>query len=1192
MLERLKPTAYLILFCTLLLISTSSGDTEGAALRMDQSLGDSIASFIGEDAGDRSGYCVAGIGDVNGDGYDDILIGAYGNSEGGSDSGQVYLIFGKTSGWSIDTDLSNANASFIGEEHGDIAGVFVAGAGDVNNDGFDDIVIGASYYDEFNYGGKVYLILGKASGWKMDTSLSMANASFLGENSRDRAGQCLAGVGDVNGDGYDDILVAAHLNDEGGSDAGQTYLIFGKGSGWTTNTNLSNVDASFWGENVYDKAGKSIAGAGDVNGDGFDDFLIGTDENNDAGNKAGKTYLIFGKATGWSMDTNLSSADASFLGEKSGDRSGFAVSLAGDVNADGYDDIIIGAYMNSEHGVGCGQTYIVLGKASGWSINTSLSASSASYSGEDVQDYSGYSVAGAGDVNSDGYDDILVGAWGGDDRGSLSGQTYLILGKASGWSMDNVISDANASFLGEDYDDISSFSIAGAGDVNGDGYDDLIIGAYGDEEGGETAGQSYLVCFDYLPPKLLDDLTPTTATTGDWFIINRTIVDNLAILNVNIEYWYGKSQEHIHESANLTSGDKQNGTWALNITIPFNRTDSLHYIFHVNDSGLFSISSKEGMATVLDNDPPDINDITPSQATTGDEFTMKVRVTDNIKLMDVRLIYWFEDTGTMLNESMNAVSNDVWSLTLTIPHNTTDTLHYHFFAIDNSSNYAIMTTKEVKVLDNDDPSFGRDLTQGAGTTGDVIFFSIEVFDNVLLKNVSLTYSYGTYGSKYSTWSIDLVEGEDDLWAVAVTLIHTTMDCSYVFTAYDDSGNKASTSIKIINITDNDDPFIIDDLSDEIATTGDMYYARVYVRDNIGIDSVYSTEAWSLIDWDVNGNRLYEYGIHINSSYIGQILISVTIVDVSGNEVIFELAPRTVIDNDPPEISYRTPLDKAVKGLEINLTPEISDNIDLEEAFIIYRYGDGSSVNVSIINDVRLTIPRHIEGDLHFHIAAVDSAGNWNATDEFTLNLVNSPPMFDGPSTWNVTEEKDETLDLSPFLSDENDDVDKLAIESSDQIVVLAGTTLNVRHDIVIPDRRMVLNISDGEDQIQVNITIHVVNVNDIPQIIEIYPRNNTKIKEGNRVSLSVTTYDEEGDVVIITWKEGEKILGTSTPLEVELKPGKHILTVVVDDGIDQVEETITVTVLKQEESSSLIFFVTLIGILVIIALLIIIRKRM
>ncbi len=148
----------------------------------------------------------------------------------------------------------------------------------------------------------------------MDTKLSSVDASFIGESAGDQSGMC-NGAGDVNGDGLDDIVIGAQKNTDGKNSSGQTYLIFGKTSGWTMDTNLSSADASFIGEAAHDYSGLSVSGAGDVNGDGYDDILIGTDANDEGGSFAGQSYLILGKSSGWSMDSDLSNASASFIGE-------------------------------------------------------------------------------------------------------------------------------------------------------------------------------------------------------------------------------------------------------------------------------------------------------------------------------------------------------------------------------------------------------------------------------------------------------------------------------------------------------------------------------------------------------------------------------------------------------------------------------------------------------------------------------------------------------------------------------------------------------------------------------------------------------------------------------------------------------------------------------------------------------------
>jgi DNA-binding MarR family transcriptional regulator len=472
------------------------------------------ASFLGENSRSWVGLSVAIAGDVNGDGYDDILIGSW------DKGGHTYLIFGKASGWSIDTNLSNVDAGIYPEYPTDFAR-YVTGAGDVNGDGFDDILIGAPWNKEGGFkAGQVYLILGRASGWSMNMSLSSADASFIGENVKDYTGGggigftpgnrtlvSIAGSGDINGDGFDDILIGADGNDDGGVDAGKVYIIFGRATGWSRDVDLSNADASFIGENAYDLAGSYTGSAGDLNGDGYDDILIGAEGNDEGGNNAGQAYLIFGRATGWSMNTNLSNADASFIGENANDWLGVSVAGGGDVNGDGYDDLFIDAPLNDEGGKDAGKVYLIFGKASGWSMDTSLSIADASFLGENAGDRAGWPTAGVGDVNADGYDDIIISSLWNIDGGTEAGKAYFILGKESGWTKSTRLSNTDASFIGEKYNDhLGTISVSGAGDINGDGYDDILIGANGNDDSGINAGKVYLILT--LPPMIItEDIT-------------------------------------------------------------------------------------------------------------------------------------------------------------------------------------------------------------------------------------------------------------------------------------------------------------------------------------------------------------------------------------------------------------------------------------------------------------------------------------------------------------------------------------------------------------------------------------------------------------------------------------------------------------------------------------------------------------
>ncbi|NUN96121.1 MAG: FG-GAP repeat protein, partial [Candidatus Omnitrophica bacterium] len=308
--------------------------------------------------------------------------------------------------------------------------------------------------------------------------LSSADSSFLGEYQWGHSGSTVAGLGDVNGDEYDDFLIGA----PGVTPVGKTYLIFGNESEFGSNNYLWYSPASFIGEYIapYWRVNE-VAGVGDVNGDGLNDFLIGARTPNHSNQIEVKAFLFHGDETDFGPDQPLSRADASFISPQISDiypyRSPkFHVTGAGDVNADGFDDFLIGVGGNDEAGLNTGKVFLFFGNETDFSADTPLSDADASYSGESPFDELS-SVAGVGDVNGDGFDDFLLGAFRNDTGGTGSGKSYLFLGNETDFGPNRSVTTADASFVGEYSADYSGFSVAGVGDMNGDGLDDFLIGA-------------------------------------------------------------------------------------------------------------------------------------------------------------------------------------------------------------------------------------------------------------------------------------------------------------------------------------------------------------------------------------------------------------------------------------------------------------------------------------------------------------------------------------------------------------------------------------------------------------------------------------------------------------------------------------------------------------------------------------------
>ena len=451
-------------------------------------------TFIGENSYDRSGSSVSSAGDVDGDGLDDLIIGAPFNDDGGEDNGKVYLFLGSSLASNYTIDISQADYAFIGESQSDYPGNSLSSAGDVDGDGLEDIIIAAYKNNDGGLdAGKTYLILGASLGSNPTIDLAQADYEFIGENQGDYSGSSVSNAGDIDGDGLSDLLIGAsgaNANDDGGVRAGKTYLILGASLGSSSTIDLSQADYIFIGESGSDSLGHSVSNAGDIDGDGLDDILIGAPHNDEGGGDAGQTYLFLGSSLGPNGGLYLSQADYVFTGENQGDASGYSVSNAGDVDGDGLSDLLIGAYDNDDGGVGAGKTYLIFGASLGSTATIDLSQADYVFIGESGGDHSGWSVSNAGDVDGDGLDDIIIGSISG---GVTNGQSYLVLGSSLVQSASIDLTQADFSFIGENQGDASGYSVSNAGDVNGDGLDDIIIGALYNDDGGTSSGKAYLI---------------------------------------------------------------------------------------------------------------------------------------------------------------------------------------------------------------------------------------------------------------------------------------------------------------------------------------------------------------------------------------------------------------------------------------------------------------------------------------------------------------------------------------------------------------------------------------------------------------------------------------------------------------------------------------------------------------------------
>lgn len=412
-----------------------------------------------------------------------------------------------------------------------MSGWSVNSAGDVNGDGWPDILVGAHGVPSSGMGlaGETYLVYGRSNG--LPALITLTNTwfdgtngvLFAGANQGDESGASVSSAGDVNGDGYSDILIGAlTANPAGRWQAGETYLVFGRSNGLPEQIKLTNTwfngtnGVLFAGPRSGGWCGRYVAAAGDVNGDGYGDILIGADSYG-SGSAPGEAYLIFGRSNGFPAQITLNSAwlngsnGVTLAGAVNGILCGWAVNPAGDVNGDGFADILIGAPKASPFGRdNAGEGYLVYGRSNGFpalvTLNTNWldGTNGVLFMGARTYSQIGWTFNSAGDINRDGYNEILV-------RGVIENEAYLIYGSSNRLSA--LITLTNTWFDGTNGvvlasangSDTFGWSVSSAGDVNGDGLPDLLVGApWASPSERWLAGETYVVYgqTDALPARI------------------------------------------------------------------------------------------------------------------------------------------------------------------------------------------------------------------------------------------------------------------------------------------------------------------------------------------------------------------------------------------------------------------------------------------------------------------------------------------------------------------------------------------------------------------------------------------------------------------------------------------------------------------------------------------------------------------
>lgn len=395
--------------------------------------------------------------DINGDGYEDLYVDGVGYNSG---QGRIYIFYSSGSGGIAQTSAGTADRIITGENAGDQFGMGWA-FGDINGDGYADLIVGASGYSGAQ--GRAYVFYSTGIGGIITASAGSADRIITGEAGICRFGMAAAAA-DINGDGYDDAVFGARGYN---ANWGRVYIYYSIGSGGVTQTLAASADRIIDGEGIGLFGGYIVSG--DINGDGYADIAVSASEYNSI---QGRAYIFYSTGNGGITQTAAAAADRRITGQSINDYFSTGIAI-GDINNDGYSDLVIGASQYNA-GLGLGRAYIFYSTGTGGITQNLAASADGIISGETAGDHFGNSFS-TGDINGDGCPDLIASSFK-YNAGSNQGRSYIFYSTGAGGILASVASSADRIITGE----VGTGNFGWGSlisDINGDGYKDFITGA-------------------------------------------------------------------------------------------------------------------------------------------------------------------------------------------------------------------------------------------------------------------------------------------------------------------------------------------------------------------------------------------------------------------------------------------------------------------------------------------------------------------------------------------------------------------------------------------------------------------------------------------------------------------------------------------------------------------------------------------